>query len=40
VGNDGGDRSLYVRDPEGDVVEAWDLFDRGKTVRTLWNAAA
>jgi catechol-2,3-dioxygenase len=24
----GGDRSLYVTDPEGNVVEAWDLFER------------
>ena len=38
--HDGGDRSLYVLDPEGNVVEAWDLFGRGKTVRTLWDAAA
>lgn len=22
------DRSLYARDPEGNVVEAWDLFER------------
>jgi len=27
--HDGGDHSLYVRDPEGNVVEAWDLFERG-----------
>jgi hypothetical protein len=27
--HDGGDRSLYVRDPEDNVVEAWDLFERG-----------
>jgi catechol-2,3-dioxygenase len=26
----GGDRSLYVRDPEGNVVEVWDFFDRGE----------
>jgi catechol-2,3-dioxygenase len=25
--HDGGDRSLYVRDPEGNVVEAWDLVE-------------
>jgi catechol-2,3-dioxygenase len=24
VEHDGGDRSLYVEDPEGNVVEAWD----------------
>jgi catechol-2,3-dioxygenase len=28
VRHDGGDRSLYVRDPEGNVVEAWDLVER------------
>ena len=27
VEHDGGDRSLYVEDPEGNVVEAWDFFD-------------
>ena len=26
----GGDRSLYVEDPEGNVVEAWDFFHRGE----------
>jgi catechol-2,3-dioxygenase len=24
----GGDRSIYVEDPEGNVVEVWDFFDR------------
>jgi catechol-2,3-dioxygenase len=38
--HDGGDRSLYVRDPEGNVVEAWDLFQRGGTVHSLRDAAA
>jgi catechol-2,3-dioxygenase len=33
--HDGGDRSLYVRDPEGNVVEAWDHFERGRTVASL-----
>lgn len=28
VEHEGGDRSLYVEDPEGNVVEAWDFFDR------------
>jgi catechol-2,3-dioxygenase len=28
--HDGGDRSLYVEDPEGNVVEVWDFFDRGE----------
>lgn len=36
----GGDRSLYARDPEGNVVEAWDVFDRGRTVASLSDAAA
>src|SRR4051794_32553850 len=31
----GGDRSLYARDPEGNVVEAWDFFERGNDVRGL-----
>ena len=26
----GGDRSIYLSDPEGNVVEAWDFFDRGE----------
>ena len=25
----GGDRSAYVEDPEGNVVEVWDFFHRG-----------
>jgi catechol-2,3-dioxygenase len=29
VEHDGGDRSLYVEDPEGNVVEVWDFFERG-----------
>jgi catechol-2,3-dioxygenase len=29
VEHDGGDRSLYFEDPEGNVVEAWDFFERG-----------
>ncbi len=32
VEHDGGDRSLYVEDPEGNVVEVWDFFARGRTV--------
>ena len=28
VEHDGGDRSLYVEDPEGNVVEVWDFFER------------
>ena len=33
--HDGGDRSLYVEDPEGNVVEVWDFFGRGKPVEAL-----
>lgn len=29
VEHDGGDRSLYFEDPEGNVVEAWDFFESG-----------
>jgi len=28
VEHDGGDRSVYFEDPEGNVVEAWDFFER------------
>ena len=30
VEHPGGDRSLYFKDPEGNVVEVWDFFRRGK----------
>jgi catechol-2,3-dioxygenase len=33
--HDGGDRSLYVEDPEGNVVEVWDFFGRGREVQAL-----
>src|ERR671917_1664367 len=33
--HDGGDRSLYVEDPEGNVVEVWDFFGRGRPVESL-----
>ncbi len=33
--HDGGDRSMYLRDPEGNVVEAWDYFERGRHVEGL-----
>jgi len=33
--HDGGDRSLYLRDPEGNVVEVWDYFARGRPVSDL-----
>jgi len=36
----GGDRSLYARDPEGNVVEAWDHFERGGTTASLQEDAA
>jgi catechol-2,3-dioxygenase len=29
VRHDGGDRSLYFADPEGNLVEAWDFFEHG-----------
>jgi catechol-2,3-dioxygenase len=29
VQHEGGDRSLYFEDPEGNVVEAWDFFEHG-----------
>ena len=31
--HEGGDRSLYVEDPEGNVVEVWDFFERGEGAR-------
>ncbi len=33
VEHPGGDRSIYVEDPEGNVVEVWDFFQRGKGAR-------
>lgn len=33
--HDGGDRSLYVKDPEGNVVEVWDFFARRRQVADL-----
>jgi catechol-2,3-dioxygenase len=33
--HDGGDRSLYLEDPEGNVVEVWDFFARGRPVEAL-----
>jgi hypothetical protein len=33
--HDGGDRSLYAEDPEGNVVEVWDFFGRGCAVEAL-----
>ena len=34
----GGDRSLYVEDPEGNVVEAWDFYGRGRSSDELADA--
>jgi catechol-2,3-dioxygenase len=31
----GGDRSLYVEDPAGNVVEVWDFFERGQAIEEL-----
>ncbi len=33
VEHEGGDRSIYFEDPEGNVVEAWDFFERGDGAR-------
>lgn len=33
--HDGGDRSIYLEDPEGNVVEVWDFFARGQRVEGL-----
>jgi catechol-2,3-dioxygenase len=33
VEHEGGDRSLYVEDPEGNIVEVWDFFQRGEGRR-------
>ena len=36
----GGDRSVYFRDPEGNVVEAWDFFEHGDGAREGVDALA
>jgi catechol-2,3-dioxygenase len=33
VEHPGGDRSIYVEDPEGNVVEVWDFFSHGDGAR-------
>ena len=33
VEHPGGDRSIYFRDPAGNVVEAWDVFAHGDGAR-------
>ncbi len=35
LAHEGGDRSLYVEDPAGNVVEVWDFFERGRGVSDL-----
>jgi catechol-2,3-dioxygenase len=40
VEHDGGDRSLYFEDPEGNVVEAWDFFESGDGARDGVDALA
>ena len=36
----GGDRSLYLEDPEGNVVEVWDYFEHGEGAREGTDALA
>ena len=36
----GGDRSLYLEDPEGNVVEVWDFFERGEGAERGTDALA
>ncbi len=38
--HDGGDRSLYVEDPAGNIVEVWDFFSRGRDVEALGESSA
>jgi catechol-2,3-dioxygenase len=38
VEHEGGDRSVYLEDPEGNVVEVWDFFERGDGARDGVNA--
>ena len=35
LAHDGGDRSVYITDPEGNVVEAWCFFQGERTVESL-----
>ena len=35
IEHEGGDRSIYVEDPEGNVVEVWDFFRRDRDVDDL-----
>ncbi len=40
VEHEGGDRSLYMEDPEGNVVEVWDYFEHGEGAREGVDALA
>ncbi len=40
IEHDGGDRSIYVEDPEGNVVEVWDFLARGEGAREGMDALA
>jgi catechol-2,3-dioxygenase len=33
--HDGGDRSIYCEDPEGNVVEVWDFFGRDRDLTDI-----
>ena len=40
VEHPGGDRSAYLEDPEGNVVEVWDFFERGEGAERGTDALA
>jgi catechol-2,3-dioxygenase len=40
VEHPGGDRSIYLEDPEGNVVEVWDFFERGEGAQRGTDALA
>ena len=40
VEHEGGDRSIYAEDPEGNVVEVWDFFHRPEGEDTGVDALA
>jgi len=40
VEHPGADRSIYLADPEGNVAEAWDFFERGEGAREGTDALA
>ena len=40
VEHPGGDRSIYVEDPEGNVAEVWDFFERGEGAEQGTDALA